>query len=78
MRAGFKGCMKDIIIDRVLLPYSEANQVASNPLFHSIQYDCNEEFYGACSINPCLNNGKCMETGNGVTTCSCEGEVLRL
>lgn len=72
--AGFKGCMKDIQVDRVKLPYSGANSVASAVRFEQVVFDCLETHYGECSLNPCLNGGTCQETGSGVF-CSCQGFV---
>lgn len=71
-QAGFKGCMKDIQIDRVPLPYTDTNSAGGDFTFPGVEFECHESFYGVCSINPCLNGGTCLETGNRVQ-CSCKG-----
>lgn len=67
--------MKDIQIDRVTLPYRGSNSVGGYGVFESTEFGCNEAYYGECSINPCLNNGECMEVASGVL-CSCKGIQL--
>ena len=73
IQAGFKGCMKDIQIDRVSLPYTGSNSVGLDARFEGVVFDCHEAFYGECSINPCLNGGTCLDLGTGVH-CSCKGQ----
>ena len=71
-QGGFKGCMKDIQIDRVPLPYTDSNSAGGGFIFPGVEFECHESYYGVCSINPCLNGGTCVESG-GNALCICRG-----
>lgn len=73
IQGGFKGCMKDIQISRVALPYTESNEAGGNFIYPGVSFQCEPTFYGECSVNPCLNGGVCHESISGAT-CSCNGK----
>ncbi|KAM4653660.1 protocadherin Fat 2 [Amazona ochrocephala] len=69
---GFRGCLDVVAINGrevVLLPGKGQSKEVVEEV--GIKQCCSPT--GACSSNPCLNNGMCSETHGGGYTCMCPG-----
>ncbi|XP_062443263.1 protocadherin Fat 2 [Rhea pennata] len=69
---GFRGCLDVVAINGkevVLLPGKGQSKEVMEEV--EIKQCCSPA--GACSSNPCLNNGMCSETHGGGYTCICPG-----
>ncbi|XP_010181879.1 PREDICTED: protocadherin Fat 2 [Mesitornis unicolor] len=69
---GFRGCLDVVAINGkevVLLPGKGQSKEVMEEV--GIKQCCSP--IGACSSNPCLNNGMCSETHGGGYTCICPG-----
>ncbi|XP_009321015.1 PREDICTED: protocadherin Fat 2 [Pygoscelis adeliae] len=69
---GFRGCLDVVAINGrevVLLPGKGQSKEVMEEV--GIKQCCSPT--GACSSNPCLNNGMCSETHGGGYTCICPG-----
>uniref|UniRef100_A0A8C6IVV0 Uncharacterized protein n=1 Tax=Melopsittacus undulatus TaxID=13146 RepID=A0A8C6IVV0_MELUD len=70
---GFRGCLDVVAVDGrevVLLPGKGQSKEVVEEV--GIKQCCSPT--GACSSNPCLNNGMCSETHGGGYTCICPGQ----
>ncbi|KAK3597674.1 hypothetical protein CHS0354_040047 [Potamilus streckersoni] len=76
IRKGFEGCMENIRIYNIRLPVSGSNAAALEQEFARIEFQCKDDEYpihgnNVCSSFPCMNNGKCENTGLNSYICKC-------
>ncbi|GFR97028.1 fat cadherin, partial [Elysia marginata] len=78
---GFEGCMEDIRVFNIPLPFKGNNYIASALEFEKVQFHCQDypapSFSpggDACSSNPCLNGGQCKPSSLNEYVCICPGE----
>ncbi|KAK3099997.1 hypothetical protein FSP39_013258 [Pinctada imbricata] len=76
IRRGFDGCMEDIKLFNVRLPFDGQNAVVLNPEFKDVEFHCKDTFPGIdgtniCSTLPCMNGGRCETDGKLVYNCIC-------
>ncbi|CAL1526834.1 unnamed protein product [Lymnaea stagnalis] len=76
---GFEGCMEDIRVFDIPLPFSGNNEMAQAVEFELVEFHCQDypvKFVpggNACSSNPCLNGGQCKFSGLNSHVCICRG-----
>ncbi|XP_071125252.1 protocadherin Fat 1-like isoform X4 [Mytilus edulis] len=76
IRRGFEGCMENIRLYNVRLPFDGSNAVALDQEFKYLQFHCKDTYQSPtgtniCSTFPCDNNGNCEVSGSSyICTCS--------
>lgn len=73
---GFEGCMEDLRLHNIRLPFTDRNAVATSQEFHKIEFNCRDNVWekgdsDPCSTFPCLNGGQCITTSRNGYTCVC-------
>lgn len=73
---GFEGCMEDLRLHNVRLPFTDRNAVATSQEFHKIEFNCRDNVWekgdsDPCSNFPCLNGGQCITKSRNGYTCVC-------
>ncbi|GAB1601746.1 protocadherin Fat 1 isoform X5 [Argonauta hians] len=76
IKRGFEGCMDDLRLHNIRLPFTDRNAVATSQEFHKIEFNCKKNTWeknelDPCSGFPCLNGGQCVRFSHNSYTCLC-------
>ncbi|CAI9732107.1 protocadherin Fat 1 isoform X3 [Octopus vulgaris] len=75
IKRGFEGCMEDLRLHSIRLPFTDRNAVATSQEFHKIEFNCKNMWEknenDPCSNFPCLNGGRCIPSSHKSYTCVC-------
>uniref|UniRef100_A0A2C9M9H4 Uncharacterized protein n=1 Tax=Biomphalaria glabrata TaxID=6526 RepID=A0A2C9M9H4_BIOGL len=72
---GFEGCLEDIRVFNIALPFSGSNEMGQAVEFEVVEFHCQDypppATGNVCSSNPCLNGGQCKFSGLNSYVCLC-------
>ncbi|XP_069130302.1 protocadherin Fat 1-like isoform X5 [Argopecten irradians] len=76
VQRGFEGCMEDVKLWSVRLPFEGSNAVVASQEFKQVQFHCKDSSTGIegtniCSTFPCMNGGTCQNSGINSYICVC-------
>ncbi|XP_033742919.1 LOW QUALITY PROTEIN: protocadherin Fat 1-like [Pecten maximus] len=76
VQRGFEGCMEDVKLWSVRLPFEGSNAVVTSQEFKQVQFHCKDSSSGIdgtniCSTFPCMNGGTCQNSGINSYICVC-------
>ncbi|KAH9487879.1 long-chain fatty acid transporter fat1 [Bulinus truncatus] len=77
---GFEGCLEDIRVFNIPLPFSGNNEMAQAVEFEEVEFHCQDypvsvpTSGNVCSSNPCLNGGQCKYSGLNSYICICRDQ----